>query len=369
MFVPPPLKPVHLFSAVAPYEADVSQRKLWEMRQLKHREALAQVCKLTDQAEPVTSTDMSLRRARERSRAFAADELHRHIGVENRKLMCQLSEIVQKPSQISKLIDAEHRALIPKRGVEAERKRQREIAYENQMLVKRLLSVRTSFDRKGNEKDFSRHCRDVERMKKISAPLPLHTKQLKPALSSSGLGQLVVPVVHNITRCSRTLPPLPQGLALQASQSLPALSMGSQADGCASDVHRMSPLSLSPCGSMVAATLSGSHVGKADGCEADLHRTSPLSSCGSVVAAAFSGAHVGKAQLPEVGSRHRGSARSITSVESEDVDSSTQDDYEEDSWFDPDSPDMATKPADVNCQSPITMRLPEVGDDERTDVT
>merc|ERR1719436_949665 len=67
---------------------------------------------------------------------------------------------------------SKERTKVPKRGVEAERRRSKAIARENELLVKRLLSVKTSFDRKGDEKDFQRHQRDKERMGKVRGPPP-----------------------------------------------------------------------------------------------------------------------------------------------------------------------------------------------------
>mmetsp|Transcript_89981 Transcript_89981/g.226321 ORF Transcript_89981/g.226321 Transcript_89981/m.226321 type:complete len:486 (+) Transcript_89981:127-1584(+) len=252
---PPKTRTESLLAAaiVAPYAADASQRRHWEAGLERHRHALSRVEKTTDQRQPVTATDASLHRAWERSRAFASDETHRHIGSENRKLMGSLVEIVQKPSAITKMIDAEHRPVIPKRGMEAERRRQKELERENKLLVKRLLSVRSGFNRKSDERDYERHQRNVERMKKISAPAPPRVvrqpriaapqppsqpplaggrmeaprwgsdQQALSSAASTVMEEVVSQAAMRASRsASRTLPPLPRNLA--ASRSLPALS-------------------------------------------------------------------------------------------------------------------------------------------------
>lgn len=231
---------------VAPYEANASQRNHWEKIQRTHRDAMAKVPKLTDQSTPATATDASWHRARDRSRAFAQDKVLKHIDQENRRLIGNLAKVVTKPSEVSRMIDGEKRPQVPQRGLEAERKKKREVAFENQMLVKRLLSVRSGFDRKSEEKDFARHRRTLDLMRKIPPPgaqRQLQKSSTSPSLprlntgastaTSNNFGQTTqqLPLASSpggspggspaaASRPARTLPPMSR-----TAQSLPALAL------------------------------------------------------------------------------------------------------------------------------------------------
>lgn len=239
---------------VAPYAADASQRIMWEMGLDKHKHALDLVTTCTDQSEPPSFADESLQLGRERSRAFAADLACRQIGQENKRLIGTLAEIIEKPSNITRMIEQTGRRQVPPRGLEADRRRRREVQRENELLVKRLLAVRPSFNRTRDERDYQRHRRDVERIKKVQvwpARCALKQGQIRdgrcrqnattlrlPCPNSSVLSVGTLPSAHasrrsaatssvsNATllpppRPNRTLPPLPSGML--TSMSAPAL--------------------------------------------------------------------------------------------------------------------------------------------------
>mmetsp|Transcript_64071 Transcript_64071/g.134708 ORF Transcript_64071/g.134708 Transcript_64071/m.134708 type:complete len:477 (-) Transcript_64071:22-1452(-) len=245
MFVPPEPKTSTekiLAGTIVPlYCANASQRALWEIGHQRHQKALSEVVKLTDQEEPDSSADVSLQMGWQRSKAFKEDEVQRRIGAENQKLLGSLAEIVQQPGSISKLAQAP-RPKIPQRGREAEMKRLKDVTRENQLLVKRLLNVKTSFNRQVEERDYARHRRNVERLKKVPPPAPrqdakARPKQLAPmaakALPSSASaaaltsGSREAPPAAGSSAAAaaaasrRTLPPLPKQLGV--SRSTPAI--------------------------------------------------------------------------------------------------------------------------------------------------
>mmetsp|Transcript_54502 Transcript_54502/g.158335 ORF Transcript_54502/g.158335 Transcript_54502/m.158335 type:complete len:438 (-) Transcript_54502:276-1589(-) len=245
-FVPPPLhvprSKLLQDGVVAPYAADANQLKIWQKQQVKHQKALEHVPKLTDQSTPIVAVDTSLISAKERSRAFAADAVSKHVASENRRLIGHLSDIEHRPNAFSQM--AKERPKVPKRGVEAERRRNREIARENEFLVKRLLSVKTSFNRKEDEKDYKRHRRDIERLGKIKGPPPpirsvssgtlarppppqlFGATPPAPLAASAPVAALAIGSDALLRRSrappSRTLPPLPK--AVSASRSMPSLT-------------------------------------------------------------------------------------------------------------------------------------------------
>lgn len=234
-----------LAATVVPhYCATASQKALWELGHQRHHKALATVVKTTDQSEPATNCDVSLHLGRQRSKAFQEDLHHRQIGIENKKLIGSLAKIVQQPSNIARFAQ-QPRPQVPQRGRENERRKQKELTRDNEMLVKRLLNVKTSFNRQGDERDYTRHRRNLERMKKISEPPPcgvrqpralalpgqkdrpmalprdarLQALQSSRSSSSTAASEEVRTFACRATR--RTLPPLPKNLF--GSRSMPAL--------------------------------------------------------------------------------------------------------------------------------------------------
>lgn len=166
MFPPPPPRAGLLTPVPPPYSADVTQKKLWESKQQRHRDALAAVPKLTDQSDPAVAT-ASLQRARGKARSFASDVVKRQIGEENKMLLGKLCDIVQKPGATVQMIKAEP-PKIARRPQQYEKKRA--VALENEALVRRLMSVKGTYSRERNEKDYKRHQRDVFRMQKMALP-------------------------------------------------------------------------------------------------------------------------------------------------------------------------------------------------------
>lgn len=200
MFGPPAPKVPPVNTVVAPYAADASQLKLWELKQQRHRIALAAIPKagsLTDQREPLSTGPLSLQKAREKARLFAVEEARRHIGEGNKVLMGHLAEIVQKPSMVCQMIENAPPRLPPivTRHEQLRRRQQKALDEENEALTRRLQRVRGTINRSSNEKEYQRHLRDVERMKKVNSPnprrqksMPLLPKLLRPSESPGADG-------------------------------------------------------------------------------------------------------------------------------------------------------------------------------------
>mmetsp|Transcript_42954 Transcript_42954/g.79844 ORF Transcript_42954/g.79844 Transcript_42954/m.79844 type:complete len:499 (-) Transcript_42954:110-1606(-) len=160
-------------AAVAPYAADPQNLYQWQEGQRRHRERLASVPKLTDQSEPPTLVDASLHRGRERSRVFHENERHREVGKENIKLMGALRNIAQKQCMTLKRVETD--PWLPRVPVSSNKDfyrklKQKALDAENEAMAKRLLKVKTTFDRKGDERQFQRHKRAVWDMKKVPPP-------------------------------------------------------------------------------------------------------------------------------------------------------------------------------------------------------
>ncbi|CAE8635914.1 unnamed protein product [Polarella glacialis] len=169
LFAAPPPKFAPPMPVVAPYAADPLRKKLWENGMEKHHKALEQVHGFTDQSEPESAQDTSLRKARVRARSFANDEFQRQILGENKHLVGHLHEIAQKPSFTSQQIVAEHPEPPKlKRGNDRLRKQQQAIAAENEKMVQRILGVRSTMKLGEVEKDYRRHRNDVARLQTIA---------------------------------------------------------------------------------------------------------------------------------------------------------------------------------------------------------
>ncbi|CAK9055011.1 Uncharacterized protein SCF082_LOCUS29801 [Durusdinium trenchii] len=169
MFVPPPPKVVPPMPVVAPYVSDADVRKrLWELQMRQHLKALEGVTSCMDQSDPVAA-NVAVRKARERARDFARDEMRRDVVDGNKQLVTRLKEIVKKPSAL--VAETPPQSNTRYEMLKRDRQlRQRNIQNENKSLVRRILSVKSSVDRSGLEKDYWRHRKDVNRLQQIPSP-------------------------------------------------------------------------------------------------------------------------------------------------------------------------------------------------------
>jgi hypothetical protein len=164
-------------AAVPPYSADPTNKNQWEIEQKRHQHRLSRLRKepkAIDQKQPDSFVDVSLHRGRERSRAQVEQTWHEHVGQQNRKLLGALHEIAKKPCVTLRRIESEPGILPPITtgpNMDAVRRRkQQAIALENEKIVKRLLNIKTTFDRKKDEKQYTRHKRAVQDMAKVPPP-------------------------------------------------------------------------------------------------------------------------------------------------------------------------------------------------------
>jgi len=166
---------------VAPYVSDADTRKkLWELGMRHHLKALEGVSAVTDQSDPGASM-APVHRARERARDFVRSEMRRDIVDSNKHLVSRLKEIVKKPSAVSPPSAPHHNARSAMLSRDRQL-RQKNIQNENKFLVRRILSVKSSLDIGGLEKDYWRHRKDVSRLQQIPLPKlpPLETKSSRP---------------------------------------------------------------------------------------------------------------------------------------------------------------------------------------------
>jgi len=164
-------------AAVPPYAADPSNKKLWELGHKKHQKAMVQVLEepnAIDQSMPKAFGDKSLKSGRERSRIQNEENWHRHVGSENRKLMGALHEIAATQCTTLKRIRSEPGILPPlsvgNNMIMDRRRKQTAIEVENERIVKRLLSIKTTFNRKKEQKEYNRHQIAVQDMAKVQPP-------------------------------------------------------------------------------------------------------------------------------------------------------------------------------------------------------
>eukprot|EP00929_Paragymnodinium_shiwhaense_P088181 TRINITY_DN48413_c0_g1_i1.p1 TRINITY_DN48413_c0_g1~~TRINITY_DN48413_c0_g1_i1.p1 ORF type:complete len:509 (-),score=160.86 TRINITY_DN48413_c0_g1_i1:159-1685(-) len=188
--------------AMAPFLADPTSKRLFEEEHQRHRQALAAVSATKDKNSP--SLGLALRKGngvwprprsppceldtesyknfRVRSRVFDGEEVKRRIGSDNHTLVQHLAEIKSKPSVTGKMMAVPEPpprlkgAPSPPKGEELIRKRQRrEIHMANEVLVKRLVSVRSDPVLRKLDADWRRHQSDVRNLQRVSgwaAPSP-----------------------------------------------------------------------------------------------------------------------------------------------------------------------------------------------------
>ncbi|CAE7393826.1 unnamed protein product [Symbiodinium pilosum] len=270
MFVPPPPKVVPPVPVVAPYVSDADQRKMiWKLGMQQHLRALEGVTKVTDQSDPSVA-DAGVRKAREKARDFIKHEMRRDIESENRHLVHRLKEIVEKPSVISKVSEGANRHLGTRREMlQRDRQiRQKHIQAENQSLVRRLLSVKSSLNLQGLEKDYRRHRQDVGRLQQLpekgSRPrrLPKLPEKVVPELpqesyspksSCSGYrprpSRQALPLPPRMTE-SRSMPSLPSeataGNVQQKIRAVPMKEVPEEAPAAEEGKAQVSPLQAQP---------------------------------------------------------------------------------------------------------------------------
>jgi len=181
--------------ADAPYVASVNERKEWDYHQHKHQEALKKVSGLVDRSKP-KCIDPPVQSIQARTRRFQEDWKKAEIGRENRKLVDKLHTIAKThgtcgpppqavggmPSAAVALLGTTGRTIRPSAAAAGmpptgersrslndcyRRKVQRGIDQENAGMVRRILSVKGTFDPKKDERDFQRHKRAVNLLQRM----------------------------------------------------------------------------------------------------------------------------------------------------------------------------------------------------------
>lgn len=216
--------------AMAPFLADPTSKKMFEDEHQRHRRALAEVSPSKEKGAP--SLGVVLRKGpapwprprsppceldtesykgfRVRARHFGTEDAKRCIGIDNKKLVHQLAEIRAKPSVTGKTMTVPpapprlKAAPPPPQGEELLRKKQqREIQLSNEVLVKRITSVRSDpgIDGRKLDGEFRHHQDNVRRLQKVTGwavpSQPRRRKQLSlPRLAPASASRL--PAVRGV---------------------------------------------------------------------------------------------------------------------------------------------------------------------------
>lgn len=196
--------------ADAPYSAHLNERKEWEYNQQKHQEALRpeNVKGLVDRKKP-KSIDPPVQSIQARTRRFQEDWKKAEIGRENRKLVDKLNSIAKThgscgpplpltggvPSAAVALLGSAGRTMrpsatagMPPTGEQRSRslndnyrrKVQRGIDQDNAGLVRRILSVKSTFNPRDDEKHFQRHKRAVNLLQRLPDKSKRNPRSLPP---------------------------------------------------------------------------------------------------------------------------------------------------------------------------------------------
>lgn len=186
--------------ADAPYAAHLNEQKEWAYHQKRHQEALHNIRGQLDSSQP-KSINPAAQSIQAHSRRFAVDARNAEIGRENRKLVDKLTTIAKSsgqcapPGQLSgygsgpqpgSLGGGCTMRLPPKPPVapggpggagasqrsrslndNQRRKVQQQTNQDNASMVRRILSVKSTFSPQMDEKNFQRHTRDSKNLQRM----------------------------------------------------------------------------------------------------------------------------------------------------------------------------------------------------------
>lgn len=221
--------------AESPCLATLDDKHEWEYGQQKHQAALKGIKGIVDQSVP-RSIDEKRLDVQARTRRFCDDQRRAEIGRENRKLVEKLASISRgtagsdprapPPSSATAPLPAaptrvgggprpsaalsSSGSLIsegagrPKSLNDAQRRKtQRSIGQENASLLRRILAVKTTFDKRAETRDFQRHQRTVQLLQRLPGssgngpaaqqPASQRTSSLPPMRHPRPTGRLVGP--------------------------------------------------------------------------------------------------------------------------------------------------------------------------------
>lgn len=162
-----------------PYSAVTSSRKLWEHHLDRHHSHVLGARAVVDHFTPKCQ-DPRMQRVQESSRRFHVNERQAEIGRENRKLVDRLASISgrnsgggcggpppgasrsrSQPPIASSLL---HEPL--------RRRVSQGIQQDNEQLVRRILAVKTNMNIRGMERDFKKHQKYSQNLRRITASPP-----------------------------------------------------------------------------------------------------------------------------------------------------------------------------------------------------
>lgn len=165
--------------AEAPYSAVTNSRKLWEYHLEKHQREVVNVHSCVDHSVPKCH-DPGRGRVQENSRRFHVSERQAEIGRENRKLVDRLASISTRKcgggsggpppgasrssSQPPVATGALHEPL--------RRRISNGIQQDNEQLVKRILAVKTNMNIRGMERDFKKHQKYSQNLRRMPESPP-----------------------------------------------------------------------------------------------------------------------------------------------------------------------------------------------------
>lgn len=218
--------------AEAPHVATADEKHEWGYGLHQHQKALESIKGLVDQRPP-RSIDPPVQEAQARARRFCEDRRRAEIGRENQKLVDRLVRISRGNGGVDPrappplppppcpgppgggLPRGAPRPPNPAASVTLERskslngthrrKTQQSIEQDNASLVRRILAVKSTFDPRGDQKDYKKHQRTVHMLQRMpdAARKPQHPRSLpplrpprpssNPALPLRGLEELLLP--------------------------------------------------------------------------------------------------------------------------------------------------------------------------------
>lgn len=193
-----------------PYSAVTSSRKLWEYHLDRHHSHVVQANAVVDHFAPKCQ-DPRMQRVQESSRRFHVNERQAEIGRENRKLVDRLASISTRncgggcggpPPGASR---SSSQPPIANNNLHEPLRRRisKGIQHDNEQLVKRILAVKPSMNIRGMERDFKKHAKYSQNLRRMPESPPRRGRKPRS-----------LPPLHERMRPTSDLSRPPEGLLL-----------------------------------------------------------------------------------------------------------------------------------------------------------
>lgn len=169
-----------------PYSAVTNSRKLWEYHLDQHQRHVTGAFAVVDHGAPKCH-DPRMVKVQENTRKFLVNERQAEIGRENRKLVGRLAEISNRncgggsggPPPGNSRSSSQPPIATSLLHEPLRRRISKGIQQDNEQLVKRILAVKTSMNTRGMERDFKRHKKYSQNLRRIPGNEE-YSRQRKP---------------------------------------------------------------------------------------------------------------------------------------------------------------------------------------------